>query len=36
MYGIAQHFGIRLKNLYNMNDLAPDYIIQVGDALRIR
>jgi len=36
MYGIAQHFGIRLKNLYKMNDLAPDYIIQVGDALRIR
>lgn len=36
MYGIAQHFGIRLKNLYKMNDLSPDYIIQVGDPLRIR
>ena len=36
MYGIAQHFGIRLKHLYKMNDLSPDYIIQVGDPLRIR
>ena len=36
MYGIAQRFGIRLKNLYKMNDLSPDYIIQVGDPLRIR
>ena len=36
MYGIAQRFGIRLKHLYKMNDLSPDYIIQVGDPLRIR
>jgi LysM repeat protein len=36
MYGIAQRFGIRLKNLYKMNDLSPDYIIQVGDPLRLR
>ena len=36
MYSIAQRFGIRLKNLYKMNDLSPDYIIQVGDPLRIR
>ncbi len=36
MYSISQRFGIRLKNLYKMNDLSPDYIIQVGDMLRIR
>ena len=36
MYGIAQRFGIRLKYLYKMNNLSPDYIIQVGDPLRIR
>jgi LysM repeat protein len=36
MYGIAQRFGIRLKNLYKMNDLSPDYVIQVGDPLRLR
>ena len=36
MYSIAQSFGIRLKSLYKMNDLTPDYIIQVGDPLRIR
>ena len=36
MYGIAQRFGIRLKNLYKMNDLEPDYVIQVGDPLRLR
>jgi LysM repeat protein len=36
MYSIAQRFGIRLKNLYKMNHLSPDYIIQVGHPLRIR
>jgi LysM repeat protein len=36
MYSIAQRFGIRLKNLYKMNHLSPDYVIQVGDPLRIR
>ena len=36
MYSISQRFGIRLKYLYKMNDLAPDYMIQVGDKLRIR
>ena len=36
MYSISQRFGIRLKNLYKMNELSPDYIIQVGDPLRIR
>ena len=36
MYSIAQKYGIRLKNLYKMNRLKPDYQIKVGDALRLR
>lgn len=36
MYSIAQMYGIRLKNLYKMNKLSPDYQIHVGDALRLR
>ena len=36
MYTISQRYGIRLKNLYKMNGLSPDYVIQVGDLLRVR
>ena len=36
MYSIAQKYGIRLKNLYKMNHLSPDYQIIVGDGLRLR
>ena len=36
MYSIAQKYGIRLKNLYKMNRLKPDYQIKVGDELRLR
>lgn len=36
MYTIAQLYGIRLKNLYQMNKLSPDYQIKVGDGLRVR
>jgi len=36
MYSIAQMYGIRIKNLYKMNKLSPDYQIHVGDALRLR
>ena len=36
MYTIAQKYGIRLKSLYKMNRLTPDYSIQVGDQLRLR
>ena len=36
MYSIAQKYGIRLKNLYKMNHLSPDYQIRVGDELRLR
>ncbi|MBQ9357205.1 MAG: glucosaminidase domain-containing protein [Prevotella sp.] len=36
MYTIAQKYGIRLKSLYKLNGLSPDYRIQVGDLLRVR
>lgn len=36
MYSIAQKYGIRLKNLYKMNDLSPDYDIQIGAELKLR
>lgn len=36
MYSIAQSYGIRLKSLYKMNNLSPDYQIKVGDTLRVR
>ena len=36
MYSIAQKYGIRLKSLYKMNKLSPDYDIRVGDQLRLR
>ena len=36
MYTISQRYGIRLKHLYKMNDLSPNYQIKVGDQLRIR
>ncbi len=36
MYSISQKYGIRLKRLYKMNDLTPDHVLRVGEALRIR
>ena len=36
MYSIAQKYGIRLKNLYKMNDFEPDHQIRVGEGLRLR
>ena len=36
MYTIAQRYGIRLKSLYKLNHLTPDYAIQVGHQLRLR
>ena len=36
MYSIAQKYGIRLKSLYKINKLSPDYDIRVGDALKLR
>ena len=35
MYLISQRYGIRLKNLYKMNKLSPDYQLRVGDQLRV-
>jgi LysM repeat protein len=35
MYSIAQRYGIRLKNLYKMNNLDPTYQIRVGQQLRV-
>ena len=36
MYDIAQLYGIRIKNIYKMNHLSPDYQIKVGDNIRVR
>ena len=36
MYSIAQLYNIRLKYLYKMNKLSPDYQIKVGDTLKLR
>ena len=36
MYSIAQKYGIRLKKLYKMNHLSPDYQLRVGESLILR
>lgn len=36
MYDIAQRYGIRLKNLYKLNALTPDYQAKVGDLIWLR
>lgn len=36
MYSISQKYGIRLKNLYKINHLDPDFTIRVGYQLRLR
>jgi len=36
MYSIAQKYGIRLKSLYKINHLKPDYVLCVGDELKLR
>ncbi|MBQ0073472.1 MAG: glucosaminidase domain-containing protein [Prevotella sp.] len=35
MYSISQTYGIRVKNLYKLNHLDPDYSPKVGDKLRV-
>ena len=35
MYSIAQHYGIRLKSLYKMNELTPEYTPQPGHMLKV-
>lgn len=36
MYSISQKYGIRLKSLYKINRLSPDYQLSVGDQLKLR
>ena len=36
MYTISQLYGIKLKSLYKINRLSPDYQIKVGDGLLLR
>jgi DNA-binding CsgD family transcriptional regulator len=36
MYSIAQTYGIRLKSLYRLNHLSPDYELRVGVGLKVR
>lgn len=36
MHSISQHYCIRLKYLYKMNDKDGDYVPMVGDMLRLR
>lgn len=36
MHDIAQRYGIRLKNLYRLNALSPEYVPQVGDKIWVR
>lgn len=36
MYSISQYYGIRLKNLYKINELPPTYVIKTGDILWLR
>ncbi|MBQ0021394.1 MAG: glucosaminidase domain-containing protein [Bacteroidales bacterium] len=35
MYDIAQMYGMKLKSLYKLNKLAPDYAVKAGDVLRV-
>ena len=36
MYSIAQYYGVRLKSLYKMNHMSPDYDLRIGDLIRVR
>ena len=36
MYTISQKYGIRLKNLYKLNHLSPDFQIRPGVLLKVR
>lgn len=35
MYEIAQMYGMKLKTLYKLNKLSPDYSPQIGEQLRV-
>ena len=36
LYDIAQHYAIRLKSLYQLNALSPDYVPTPGDLIWLR
>lgn len=36
IHSIAQIYAMRVKTLYKINNLPPDYMVKVGDKLRIR
>ena len=36
MHSISQMYGIRLKNLYKLNDKDGEYIPEVGDRIWLR
>ncbi|MBR1889810.1 MAG: glucosaminidase domain-containing protein [Alloprevotella sp.] len=36
LYSISQAYGIRMKNLYKLNQLAPDHILRVGESIILR
>ena len=36
MYTISQRYGIRLKNLYKINQMLPTDYVRVGDQIRLR
>jgi LysM repeat protein len=36
LYDIAQRYAIRLKSIYTLNALSPDYTPQVGDLIWLR
>lgn len=36
LYDIAQHYAVRLKNIYKLNALDPDYVPQPGDLIWLR
>lgn len=35
MYSIAQNYGVRLKSLYKKNGLPADYVLRIGDRIRV-
>ncbi len=36
MYTISQQFGIRIEALYKLNEMPAEYVLKVGDRLRLR
>ncbi len=36
LYDIAQHYAVRLENVYKLNGFSPDYVPQAGDLIWLR